>query len=218
MDIIEKAYKELFPEKDFRYSTRVKHSGQFNDYGANIKVTSNAMEVKLSKKWYRVSNEIKIGLIQELLLKVFKAKKQTINMDLYNTFVKKLASVTPKTEVDNYLLDSFNRVNEKYFNEIVDVPNLRWGSDSTTKLGSYDFKTDTITISSIFEDETELLDYVMYHEMLHKKHKFNSNKGRNAFHFSKFRKEEKMFENALEIEKKLKRLSFKSNIRKLLPF
>lgn len=218
MNIIEKAYRQLFPEKEFNYNTRLKYSGKFNDYGANIRVARFLIEVKLSKKWYRVSNEIKIGLIQELLVKIFKAKKQTTYMDLYNTFIKKLASVTPKTEMNVDMLNSFNRVNQKYFDDFIEVPNLRWGYPSTSRLGSYDFKTDTITISSVLENETELLDYVMYHEMLHKKHKFKANQGRNLFHSSKFRKEEKQFECAEKIEKKLKRLSFKSSIRKLLPF
>ncbi len=139
-------------------------------------------------------------------------------MDLYNTFIKKLASVTPKTNVDPYLLDSFNRVNEKYFNGFIEMPNLVWGSASTTKLGSYDFKTDTITISSILKNKDELIDYVMYHEMLHKKHKFKSNQGRHLFHSTKFKHDEKQFENAQQIEKQLKKLCFMQNVRKLLPF
>ncbi|MFC1727978.1 SprT-like domain-containing protein [Nanoarchaeota archaeon] len=217
MDIIEKAFRELFPNRQFNYSTKVKYSDQFNDYGANISVSINSLQVKLSKKWYRVSNEIKIGLIQELLVKVFKAKKNTLNMDLYNTFVKKLPQVIPKTNINPDLLESFNRVNERYFDDLIDVPNLEWGANSTSKLGSYDFKTDRISISSALQEE-ELLDYVMYHEMLHKKHKFSANKGRNLFHSSKFRKAEKEFENASDIEQRLKRLSLRRNIRKLLPF
>lgn len=218
MDIIETAFHDLMPERSFNYVTRVKHSGHFNDYGANIRVTSNVIDLKLSKKWRFVSNEIKIGLIQELLVKAFKVKKQTMYMDLYNTFVKKLAAVTPKLNVDYDLLESFNRVNQKYFNSLVDSPNLVWGHSSISKLGSYDFKTDTITISDVFKNQIELLDYVMYHEMLHKKHKFSSNKGRNLFHSSKFRKDEKQFDKSAEIDKRLKRFLLRQNIRRLLPF
>ena len=43
------------------------------------------------------------------------------------------------------------------------TPNLVWGKNSFRKLGSYEYGSDTITISKIFlESDKSLLDYVMY--------------------------------------------------------
>ena len=67
-----------------------------------------------------------------------------------------------------------------------------------------------ITISAIFKNEKpELLDYVMYHEMLHKKFKFQSRNGRNVHHSSEFRKMESKFENRDLMEKEVSRIARK---------
>ncbi|MBR9692917.1 M48 family metallopeptidase [Candidatus Woesearchaeota archaeon] len=63
-----------------------------------------------------------------------------------------------------------------------------------TKLGHYEYATDTISISTALKEAPELLDYVLYHEMLHKKHKFTESKGGNTrSHTKAFRDEEKKY-------------------------
>ena len=89
----------------------------------------------------------------------------------------------------------------------MEVPNLIWGKESTHKLGSYDYGTDTVTISTILKDDLELLDYVMHHEMLHKKHKFKSKYGRTHAHTKAFRDDEKKFPNQPILERRLERLA-----------
>jgi hypothetical protein len=60
-------------------------------------------------------------------------------------------------------------------------------------------------VSKIFQDsETSLLDYVMYHEMLHKKHKFYTKNGKSFHHTSDFSKDERKFENYHEMEDKIR--------------
>lgn len=210
MDIIEQAFKRLYPDKDFPYSAKIRYSGKFKEYNANIRLCNDMLELRLSKSWRHINKEIKIGLVQSLLLKIFKDKKDTTNTDIYNFFIKKLHISAPKTGSHPILEDSFNRVNERYFYGILEQPNLCWGCNSIRKLGSYEYQTDTITISRIFEGEDpELLDYVMYHELLHKKHKFRHKNGRNYHHTRLFRQAEKQFENAGMIESKIKLLTSK---------
>jgi predicted metal-dependent hydrolase len=170
------------------------------------------MTFKLSREWKKVSEEIKIGLIQLLLLKVYKEKKKTINIDLYEKFIKAIGDYSEVTETNPVLEQSFNRVNEKYFNGFIDKPNLRWGSASFSKLGSYEYGANTVIISSIFKDDEELLDYIMYHELLHKKHKFHTKDGRSYHHTKHFRSKEKEFDNP-RIEEKLKKFLAKKRIR-----
>jgi predicted metal-dependent hydrolase len=207
MNLIEEAFKLLYPEKEFNYSPRLVYSGRFKDYNANVQLYRNVLEFKLSKKWQEVSREIQIGLMQELMLKLFKGKKSTMNIDLYNSFVKNLHYAIPKTKSHPLLVESFNRMNQKYFYDLIEQPNLVWGSASKTQLGTYDFKTDTITISKVFsKTEPVLLDFIMYHEMLHKKHKFSSSKGgRHTYHSSSFRQKEKEFEDYAGVDSLLKK-------------
>lgn len=206
MNLVEKAFKLLYPKKNFNYDISLKYSGRFKAYNANVSLCGKKLVFNLSKKWKEISDDIKIGLIQSLLLKLFKDNGKTMNIDLYNIFIKKLHLAIPKIKTDPILEESFNRVNDKYFYGIIERPNLKWGSKALSALGSYEYQTDTIVISSIFKSAPlVLLDYVMYHEMLHKRHKFDVKGRRSYHHTSKFKKDEKSFENSERIEKELKK-------------
>ncbi|MBS3176391.1 hypothetical protein J4457_04090 [Candidatus Woesearchaeota archaeon] len=206
MEMIEEAYKSLYPEKDFNFETRIKYSGHFRGYNANASLRSNKLNFHLSKQWREVSRDIKIGLIQELLCKLLKNKTKTYHMDLYHNFLKNVHIAVPKTKVDETLLQHFILINEKYFAGFLEQPNLRWGSHSISKLGSYDYGSDTITMSKALQHDPELLQYVLYHEMLHKKHKFSHTGGRTHSHTPVFKADEEKFENAAECEKRLRYL------------
>ncbi|MEE9525981.1 MAG: SprT-like domain-containing protein [Candidatus Woesearchaeota archaeon] len=215
MNLIEKAYQELFPGKTLFYNTKLIYSGRFKAYNANASRSITTLTIKLAKEWKKISEDIQMGLIQSMLVKIFKTKERTFNMDLYTNFVKHIHITIPKTKSDPDLEASFNRMNEKYFYSLIEQPNLRWGSASVRKLGSYNYQTDEISISSIFQDKSDLLDYVMYHEMLHKKHKFYSTKtGRSYHHTAKFKKDEKAFENSRQIEKELTKICRKQRIKR----
>lgn len=204
MNIIEEAYRNLYPEKEFNFNGAVKYSGHFKPYNANIKYWGGQLQVNLSREWRKIDKEIKIGLIQSLMVKLWKTRKTTMNIDFYNNFLKKIYLITPKVQSDAVLEASFNRVNEKYFNGMMEKPNLVWGGETLRKLGSYDLQSDKISISTVFKKmEEQFLDYVMYHETLHKKHKFNYKEGRNYFHTSAFKLAESQFENAERVEKEM---------------
>jgi len=208
--IIKLAFESLF-NRECPYQTQLKYSGHFKGYNANLRLEKNILTANISKEWRSLGKEIKIGLIQELLVKMFKKryrwkKKNTLNMELYNIFLKKVHLTIPKTKSHPILDDSFNRVNNKYFYSTMEKPNLTWGSLSKTQLGSYDFGTDTIKMSKILHPENAsefLLDYVMYHELLHKKNKFISNRGRTRTHTKSFKHQEKQYENHEIAEKQL---------------
>ena len=216
MNIIDTAFSRLYPGKEFTFDASIDYNRRFKPYNANVKIRGRKLEFNFSKEWSKVSEEIQIGLIQSLLLKILKGKGTTTNIDLYNLFIKKLHISIPKTKSDPALSDSFDRINEKYFYGLVEKPNLVWGGNTTHKLGSYDFQTDTITMSSIFKEGDEvLLDYVMYHEMLHKKHKFRNVGNRSMHHTGKFKQKEKEFEGYYEAEEGIKRLIRKNKRRNM---
>ncbi len=200
MTILEHAYKELYPEGTSKNFV-LKYSGRFRGYNANIRMRLGEITVNMSRQWKGVSPDIQKGLMQELLVRLFKAKKQTINMDLYHNFIKSLSSVAPRTHTHPVLEESFNRVNEMFFNGMMAQPNLKIGN-GVNRLGTYEYATDTITISTILMENESLRDYVMYHEMLHKKHQYTAKKGRSRHHSTEFLRDEKKFPNAemLEIE------------------
>ena len=186
MPLIQDAFEDLYGENS-NYELSLAYTAKFKPYNANVRMRHNHIQFNLSKKWKTVSREIQIGLLQELLLKILKNRLE------------------PKTKFDPALEESFDRVNKKYFNELIEKTNLVWGSNSASRLGSYEYGSDTITISKILGNAPiEMLDYVMYHEMLHKKHKFYKKNSRSFHHTTKFRKDERAFENSELLDKQLK--------------
>ena len=213
-ELIKEAFQQLYPDKELRYSVSLKYSRKFKPYNANVKRYGDNLMFNFSRDWKKISKEIQIGLVQELLTRILKEKnKKTVNMELYNLFMKNVHISIPKTKTDDILEASFDRVNESYFNGMLDKPNLQWGNESVSKLGSYEYGSDTITISTIFKNEKQLLDYVMYHEMLHKKFKFSSNNGRTIHHSAEFRKMEARFEDSGLMEKEISKLAKRHRLR-----
>lgn len=87
----------------------------------------------------------------------------------------------------------------------MEAPNLEWSS-GTRVVGTYEYATDTIKVSSFLQEDIQLMEYVIYHEMLHKKYKFKSSGMKTIHHPKAFRDEEKRFKNSAELEKRLYRL------------
>lgn len=205
-NLIEEAFSKLYPGKEFYYKTKIKYSNKLKPYNGLIKKRGIFLEFVLSKKWEGIEEEILMGLIQILLLKMLKGNKTTINIDLYNNFIKSLHYAVKKEHADIILDNSFNRVNEKYFYGLIEKPNLKWGRPSKRTLAYYDYHTDTITVSNLFLDVSlEVLDYLIYHELLHKKLKFYNKDGKNYHHTKSFRRLENKFQDYQKISNDLDR-------------
>lgn len=109
------------------------------------------------------------------------------------------------------LAESFDRVNREYFGGRMARPGLAWNKVLTgRKFGHYDFIHDRILISSTL-DHPEVppwvLDHVMHHELLHKKHGFRFQGSRQHAHTPAFREEEKSFRRYAEACEYLNHLS-----------
>tara|TARA_Y100000310_G_C20677543_1_gene813958 strand:+ start:98 stop:787 length:690 start_codon:yes stop_codon:yes gene_type:complete len=203
-ELIEQAFIRLFPNEKLNYNVKTTFSKKFSPYNANVKKIGSNLVFNLSHEWKTVNEEIRIGLIQELMLKILRKKAKTTNIDLYNNFIKNLHLSAQKTQPDEQLSEIFNKINSKYFHNSIERPNLKWNLNSRRRLATYDYHTDTINVSTLFKNaDEELIAYLLYHEMLHKKLKFNNNSGRAIHHSKQFRELENMFENQKQIEKRL---------------
>lgn len=104
----------------------------------------------------------------------------------------------------------FGRVNAAYFQSHLPRPRLTWNQTLTRhKLGHYQPATDTIMVS-ISLDHPEVpeyvIDFVMYHEMLHKKLGILENNGRYYAHTREFRAAEQEFQQYLEAQEFLRQI------------
>ncbi len=219
MNLIQESFQRLFPEKEFSYQTYFEYNRRLSSFNANISLRNNKISIHLNLQWKDIDNEIKIGLIQTLLLKVFKRKVNTSNIELYNNFIKNIPILTEKTKSDPVLAESFYRVNQQFFFNQLEKPNLCWGTSSKRKLASYNFHNDTITVSTIFEgSEEKILDYLMYHELLHKYHKFKHKNGRSFYHTKEFKDDENLFPDKPQLEKEINQIIRKFRVPKKKSF
>lgn len=232
MNLIQDSFQRLFPEKEFNYQSILKYNKKLGDFNANIRLSAGTIQINMNYKWKEIDDEIKIGLIQTLLLKMFAKhfrirKKHTFNIELYNSFIKKIPMMTMITKTDPVLEESFHRVNRQFFYELLEQPNLVWGTASRRKLACYNYHNDTITVSTIFQQaDSEILDYLIYHELLHKKQQFEYKNNRNYFHTREFREAENQFPNKKLLDRqinliikqhgKIKKASFLSHFKEML--
>jgi hypothetical protein len=109
------------------------------------------------------------------------------------------------------LNQSFDRVNARYFDGKMPRPRLTWGSVFTrSKLGHYEGVSDTVQISASLDQGNvpELaMDFLMYHELLHKKHRTEWRSGRGYVHTPAFKEDERRFEGWEQAEKMLEQVA-----------
>lgn len=93
--------------------------------------------------------------------------------------------------------ESFERVNRAYFGGTMAKPALHWNQVLTArKFGHYMPSRDTVMISITLDSPqvpAYIVDFVMYHELLHKKHGVRIVAGRRLSHTPAFRAEERLF-------------------------
>lgn len=204
MNLIEEAYRRLFPEKEFGYQTELEYNRRLSSFNSNIKLYNNTLSVAMNLQWKDIDDEIKIGLIQHLLLRILKKKATTPNIHSYHHFISQIPTFMPKGESDPMLASSFERINQQFFSGAMEQPNLRWGTASRNRLAYYNLHDDSVTVSTHFQNAPEhLLDYLMYHELLHKQFKFEHKNGRTHAHTPAFRAAEAQFPNFKGIDTEL---------------
>ncbi|MGV8086682.1 MAG: hypothetical protein ACP5N1_03555 [Candidatus Woesearchaeota archaeon] len=216
---------EIISEKDLVQNRRVSlvYSGHFSKYNANAKYSKIIIQFNLSSNWRNVDEDIQIGLIESLVIRIFKLKNiSTSEMKLYEAFMKGLSKYAKKHKYDPELEESFNKVNDTFFNGMIEKPNLVFANESFRKLGSYEYSTDTINVSTIFRNlpstEKKFLEYIIYHELLHKKHSFNVKNGRHQAHTTAFRNDEAKFSPTIELELNTWLRKKKYSLRRLFGF
>lgn len=108
------------------------------------------------------------------------------------------------------LEEIFDELNLKYFHGLMGRPQLSWSREASRHLlGHYDPAHNTIMISRIFDDVRVprfLVEYILYHEMLHLKHPVKLRGSRRCVHPRAFQEEEKLFPRLDEVKVLLKRL------------
>ncbi|HET7892097.1 MAG TPA: M48 family peptidase [Candidatus Sulfotelmatobacter sp.] len=110
-----------------------------------------------------------------------------------------------------YDLDAiFEDLNSRFFHGLLGRPRMSWSQTKTRRiLGHYDPAHNAIIISRIFDHVAVpryVLEYIVYHEMLHLKHPVRLRGTRRCVHSADFQAEEKLFPHMAQANAFLKRL------------
>jgi hypothetical protein len=124
------------------------------------------------------------------------------------------AATTPSGRGRSHDLDeSFERVNAAYFGGRMPKPRLVWNRTLTArKFGHYQPSRDALMISTSLDDPrvpAYMVDFVMYHELLHKKHGVATVNGRRLAHSPGFRADEQRFAQYDEAKRHLDELALR---------
>jgi hypothetical protein len=105
---------------------------------------------------------------------------------------------------------AFQRVNRQYFRNQLAPPRLVWGQRlSRRKLGHYQPATDTVQVSRTLDNPDVpgfVVDFIIYHELLHKHYGTQVSGGRRYSHTPDFKQAERRFTRFNEAQEFLNRL------------
>jgi len=106
----------------------------------------------------------------------------------------------------HYHLDEiFEDLNCRFFHGLMGRPQLTWSRDhARNRLGHYDPAHNAIVISRVFDHPRVprfVVEYIMFHEMLHLKHPVKLRGSRRCVHSKEFAAEERLFPQLDEARK-----------------
>ena len=104
----------------------------------------------------------------------------------------------------------FQELNQRYFDNLLAQPALGWSrTPSRTMLGHFDPAHNAIIISRIFDRPHTprfLVEYIVYHEMLHLRHPVEHRHTRRCVHTREFKEAKRAFPRLAEAQLLLKKL------------
>ena len=231
MSAIRDQYREAFqamdkdreaPEIDVRFYPYI---------GINhtIRVRDGKVFVRISEVCRDMDLLAHQALAYILVAKLFRRRVPKRAREVYSSFIKtaemreqvtenkrsrgrKVVS-TDKGEVYD-LSAIFDELNRSYFRDALQKPVLTWSARKTYRiLGHHDATHDTIVISKSLDSldvPRYVIEYIVFHEMLHIHHPTVHHNGRRYNHTPAFRRDEEKFAYFEEAEKWIER-----NVRKL---
>ena len=221
--LFQEAFRELYPRTPMpEFSIRF---FPFVNINSNIRLRDNKLHVRISDLLEGAPAAILSALAHLLLAKMYRQGADPARNRQYRRYlathdltqkaylVRQMRGrkrvVSPRGHV--YDLDAvFEDLNSHYFHGLMARPTLTWSQlSSRNRLGHYDPAHNTIVISRVFDHPLVplcVLEYIVYHEMLHLKHPVHLRGSRRCVHSAEFRAEEKLFPHLTEARRFLRKL------------
>jgi hypothetical protein len=230
-DPIRELYLEAFRWYDPKRKTTPVHVSFYPYIGINhtIRLRSGEIFVRIAEICRDMPLPCHKGLAYILVGKLLRKRIPAGAREVYNAFirsehVRQMADARKKSRGKKVVTTSqgavydleeiFDDVNSKYFANSVPRPALTWSARKTYRiLGHHDAAHDHVAISRSL-DHTDVpryvVEYVLFHEMLHIVHPTRHVNGRRYNHTPAFKRDERKFARYEEAERWIER-----NVRRL---
>ncbi|HNR43698.1 MAG TPA: hypothetical protein PLI06_08435 [Methanofastidiosum sp.] len=186
-----KVVSDYYPYKSIKNTARVK---------------KGVLYVRVSDKLKDAPQEVKEALAYVLLSKIKGIRvapryKRIYNDYIHNIIINESFENVKGTHEPNgsyFDLDEiFYTINNNFFANEITKPALRWSKRRAYRIfGRYDRSKNEIVVSRLLDEKKTpkyVVEYIMYHEMLHIKFGFTYKRGRRKIHTGPFKKEEEKF-------------------------
>jgi hypothetical protein len=187
---------------------------------------SGQIFVRISDLLYEAPATRHEALASILMAKLFKRRVPKQATETYQTFVRQPQTMqktqdqrrtrgrkivtTARGQVYD-LNEIFAELNQVYFQNKLSKPTLTWSHRKTFRVfGHHDALHQTIVISRTLDDRRVprlVIEFVLYHELLHIVHPVKNIDGRRQIHSRVFKRDEQKFSRFEEAENWLERLS-----------
>ncbi len=231
IDQITSLYKEAFRWYDPKRQSEPIHVSYYPYIGINhtIRIRDGEIYVRIGEICREMPLPCHKGLAYILAGKLLRKKIPAGAREVYSAYVKsdfirERASqskrargrkvVTTSKGVVYDLDEIFEKVNRDYFRPAIPKPVLTWSANKTYRiLGHHDATHDHIAISRSLDSRDVpryVVEYVVFHEMLHISHPTRHVNGRRYNHTAAFKRDEEKFTYFEQAEKWIER-----NVRRL---
>lgn len=199
-------------KSDYKLAAKYQFKAQFYPYkhlSHTIRKRNTTIFIRLSDKLYNAPDDILKSITIILLDKLFRVKTSPSLRKSYKHYVNEhvlphIPAIKRKISSDYrpdgkfFNLDTiFEKINSQYFNSLIKKPAIGWSlKKSFRRLGFYDHERDLLVISRLFDHNRVpqyVVEYIMYHEMLHVLYPVERVNGRRVVHSKQFKKQELIF-------------------------
>jgi hypothetical protein len=192
-------------------------------HGSNLykfQTINNLTTLNISESFINSSDQVLTAVLQTALhkkttaaseiIRKFSLSEECSDILLELDLIAQIATET--AQGDTYNLDRlFTSINQQYFTGSMSKPRLMWSSIlSHRKLGHYERTRDRIVISKILDHARipqYLVEFILYHELLHKHHGIQWLNGKCMVHTPEFKRSERKFSQFQAAQAFLKKMS-----------
>lgn len=184
------------------------------------KRSNKVVDIKINEGFIHASEEVLQALVQctvlgknqqsTRLIKSFAASEEYSAVLLDLDLIAEVVAENPQGNFYN-LNQLFDKVNYEYFAAKLVKPRLAWSQIKTyRKFGHYEPARDRVVISMSLDSAKVpqfVIEFVLYHELLHKHHGTKWVNGRRMVHTPEFRIDERKFKLYTQADGWLKKLT-----------